>query len=298
MGKFGHCLGIRLEMNSPQARTRASYRYAQGLGLVAYRYEAWAGTKERPEVEIQASLKLAQVAGQTMNTAADLEKLRGKIAGGPVMVDDPEARKLFRRAYEQLYTWPTKFPGFQADFTLAQAGVHVKGTVTVSPELKMKVAADDKRAGQQVEAEISQFVAHLRDQPFETKFGAAALSFGEKDAGLGTRINVSGEGTMGTGYQVKEGTIHQISHSYGRVRFVVNHTDFLKSDDGRLLATSYRITYYSNETHQVVDDVEFKDEFAKVGDLWLPKKRVKTDTAKGQTTVVELELSNHRVIGK
>jgi len=120
MGQFHRCLKIRLEINSSDVRTKAVYYYARGLGLVAYQYEAWVKNKERPEVAIDAGLKLAQLVGQTISNASQLETLEAKVAAGSPRLDDPEARKMFRQAYGRLYYWPAKFPGFQAEFALRQ----------------------------------------------------------------------------------------------------------------------------------------------------------------------------------
>jgi hypothetical protein len=312
MGKFSRCLRIRVEMNSSNAKTKAAYSYAQGLGLIAYQYEAWGRNKDRSEVAIDASLKLAQLAGRTVTSASELESLKTKVASGSAGVDDPEARKMFRQAYERLYTWPAKFPGFQADFILDHgprttdhepssivhrpSSIVHQGTITVTPDLKMKVNSEDKPAGLEVETQMSQFIAHLKDKPFDSEFGAAILTFGDRDPVEGTRIEVSAPNTMGTSYRIKDGQLFKIGHSYGRVRFVVNHTDFVKTDDGRLIAASFRITYYSNETNQVVDEVDFQDEYTKVQGLWLPKKRVRTETAKGQTSTLVVEFTNHRIL--
>jgi hypothetical protein len=318
MGQFRQCLKIRLEMNGPDVRTKSVNYYAAGIGVVAYRYEVWVSGKERPELAIEAGLKLAELGGHTVTNVSQLEALKISVTGNAPRRDDPGARKMFRQAYERLYLWPAKFPGFQADFTFIEtqdlkpktqdqnppaASRHppsqdggIRGTITVLPDFKMNVSCENKPAGVQVQTEMSQFIAHLKDRPFDGEFGAAILSFGDRDPAQGTQINVSAEHTMGTSYRVRNGTISQIGQSYGRVRFVVNHTEYVKTDDGRLIPASYRITYHSNETDQMVGQADFQDECAKVENLWLPKKRVKTETVKGQTTTSVVEFSNHRIL--
>jgi hypothetical protein len=300
MGQFHDCVKIRLAMDSSQVKTRATYFYARGLGLVAYQYEAWAKNKDRAEVTIEAGLKLAQLAGHTLTSASQLENL--KSLSSPTRLDDAEARKLFQQTYQGLYFWPAKFPGFQASFTLrhgeekADESAGVPGIITVSPDLKMKVSGGEKQTRIQVETEMSQFITHLKDKPFENEFKDAVISFAERDPVQGAKIEVSAGQTMGTSYRIKDGEIHQIGHSYGRVRFLVNHTEFMKTDSGRLIPRRFSIMYYSNETNQLIAQVDFQDEYTIFENLWLPRRRVKTETTKQGTTTLVIEFTNHQIL--
>lgn len=325
MGQFQNCVKIRLTMDSSQVKTKAVYFYARGVGLVAYQYEAWVKNKDRAEITIEAGLKLAQVAGQTITSAAEAESLKRE---STPRIDDPDARKLFQQTYQGLYFWPAKFPGFQADWSLVrgpwslpwrQTGVvhgqdraaheknpgqrsrdgqgdNERGTITVSPDLKMKVSGGDKQTNTQVEAEMSQFITHLKDKPFDGEFKDAVITFAERDPVQGTKINVAAGSAMGTSYRIKDGEIHQIGHSYGRVRFLVNHTEFMKTDSGGLIPQRFSIMYYSNETNQLIAQVDFQDEYVKVENLWLPRRRVKTETTKQGTTTLVIEFTNHQIL--
>jgi len=302
MGQFSDCLKIHLAMDSPTVKTKAVYYYARGLGLVAYHYEAWVKNKDRAEMAIDAGLKLAQLSGQTITSASQLGTLKNMASIGSTRLDDPDARKLFRQSYAGLYFWPAKFSGFQADFTLRsgmesqEADRGRRGVIMVTPDLKMKVSGGDRQANIQVETEMSQFITHLKDKPFDSEYKDAIFTFGDRDPARGTRINVAASNTMGTSYRIQDGEIHQIGHSYGRVRFLVNHTEFMKTDDNRLIPTRFSIMYYSNETDQLLSQVDFQDEYIKVENLWLPKKRVKTETTKQGSTSLEVEFTNHRVL--
>ncbi len=302
MGQFKRCLKVHLEMKSTEARTKSVYYYAQGLGLVAYRYQAWSGMEEQSDVAIDARLKLGQLAGRSFTRAAELEEMAASMRAASPRVDEPDARKEFKHSYEQLYFWPAAFPGFQADFTLRRgldtpgSTPAAHGVITVTSDLKIKVSGVDKRTAQQIETEMSQFITHLKNRPFVDQYKDAVITFGDKNPEQGVEIEVSAENTMGTSYRIKEGQIHQIGHSYGRVRFLVNHTNFMKTDDGRLIPSSFRIRYYSNETNQLIDQIDFQDDYLKVGDIWLPAKRVKTETVKDQTSTLEVEFAGHQLL--
>ncbi|RMG49000.1 MAG: DUF3386 family protein, partial [Acidobacteria bacterium] len=221
MGRFDHCLKIRLEMDSANARSKATYYYARHVGLVAYQYKAWEKGQATPEVAVDARLKLTQVGGKTFTNVAQLNELEAELASGTTAFDDPEARKLFRQAYERLYFWPAKFPGFEARFTMKQesaADPHdlVEGSIVVSPGLKIKVHGANKEAAIEVESEMSQFITHLKNKPFDNEFGEAMFSVEDRSSPQGFRINVSAPNTMGTAYRIKDGKILQIAHSYGR----------------------------------------------------------------------------------
>ncbi|GEM_PF-4392531 len=302
MGRFDHCLKIRLEMDSANARSKAIYYYAQHVGLVAYQYTAWEKGQATPEVTVDARLKLTQVGGKTFTSVAQLSEWKAELASGMTTFDDPEARKLFRQAYERLYFWPAKFPGFEAHFTMKQESPAtdpddlVQGSIVVSPGLKIKVRGANKEAAIQIESEMSQFITHLKSKPFDSEFGEAMFSVEDRTSSQGIRITVSAPNTMGTAYRIKDGKILQIAHSYGRVRFVVSNTHFMDAGDGRLIATVFRITYYSNETGNEIGRIDFADEYVQVDGVWLPKRRMKTETSRGKTRKLVIEFSNHRVM--
>jgi hypothetical protein len=167
--------------------------------------------------------------------------------------------------------------------------------VVVTADYKVKVQSADKLATQTVENEIVQFITHLKNRPFALEFTDSTFSFGDRDPNLGTRIDVAGGSSRARSFRAKDGEITQIGHSFGRIRFLVNHTGYMKVNERTSIPTSFNITYYSNETDQVIDRLEFKDEYVQVGNLWLPRRRVKTETVKDTTTTMEIELTNHRV---
>lgn len=297
MGVFKNCLKVRLEMTSPTARTKAVYAYAKQMGLVAYSYQAWVGNRQQPELTIQSALKLAEVAGRSVSSVDQWEKALTEPTATASPIDDPEARKVFQQAYERFYRWPTSFTGFQADFMVKlREGDHgTTGSVIVTPDYKVKVQCADKQAAQMVEQEMVQVVTHLKPRPFASEFQNATFSFGDRDPNAGTRVDVTGGASRARSFRTKDGEITQIAHSFGRIRFLANHTSYLKTHERSLIPAAFSITYYSNETDQVISYIEFKDEYAQVGNLWLPRRRVKTETLKDKTTHLEIELTNHKV---
>lgn len=55
------------------------------------------------------------------------------------------ADKLFRNAYENRYTWDSKFPGYTAAVEVKQNNLVYKGRVRVNPNLSVEVTGiDDK----------------------------------------------------------------------------------------------------------------------------------------------------------
>jgi hypothetical protein len=166
----------------------------------------------------------------------------------------------------------------------------------VGSDLKVKVTTTDKKSAQLVEAEVSQFITHLKDRPFESQYKDAIITISDRDPEKGFKVDISSANTMGTSYRIKNGEIHQIGHSYGRVRFVVNHTTYSKTAEGRLIPTSFSILYYSNETDQLISQIDYKDTYTPVENVWLPVRRTKTETAKNVTSTLELEFTNQRLL--
>ncbi|MCS6806031.1 MAG: DUF3386 family protein [Acidobacteriota bacterium] len=300
MGVFKNCLKIRLEMSGPTGRTKAVYAYAKQMGLVASSYQAWIGNRQQPELTVQSALKLAEVAGRSVSSVEQWEKVLAAPIVAAAPADDPEARKVFQQAYERLYRWPASFAGFQADFLLKrrEGDQPMVGSVVVTPDYKVKVQCADKQAAQMVEHEMVQVVTHLKPRPFASEFQGATFTFGDRDPNLGARVDVTGGASRARSFRTKDGEITQIAHSFGRIRFLANHTSYMKTHERSLIPTAFSITYYSNETDQVISYTEFRDEYAQVGNFWLPRRRIKTETLKDKTTQLEIELTNHHVHNK
>jgi len=299
MGKFNDCLKVRWEMDDSAAAQKTTYYLARRVGIVAYQVEARNKKRGGLELQVDARLRLAQLHGRSFASVAELRQLALPNSEPAAMADDPRARAIFRQASENRYAWDRKFPGFEAQFKLVRdGGTPVDGTLRVDRQFTVSVSCPDPAARAAVHAEVSQFVIHRHQQPFDEAYGPGKATFGlsATDAAEGEEILVNDDEAMGSSYRIRDREIVRISRSYGRVRFVTNHVKNLKTDDGRYVASEYEITYFSNETGAVVSQTKFTDRYDKIGAYWLPLGRTKLESAKGKTSTLDLALSNLRYV--
>jgi len=299
MGRFPDCLKVKWEMDGSVAREKTTYYFAKGVGIVAYQVDVRNKKTDHDEVSVDARLSLAQLGGRMITRVEDLKLLDVSALTVAAAADNPKARALFRQASESRYVWDKKFPGFEADFTLHRPGeLPLSGTIRVDRQLSATVTCSDATARALVHAEVSQFLTHRRMLPFDEVYGPgkAVFSLGEEDPLKGVEVIVNDEEAMGTRYRIRGREIVEISRSYGRVRFVTNHVKNLITDEGRFIAVEYEITYYSNETGEIVGQTSFTERYEKVGAYWLPTGRTKRERAKDKTLTLELSLTNLRYL--
>lgn len=297
LGKFAACLKVTWTLDDETAYQKTTYFLAKGVGIVAYQIEVKAKKPAGFEFNVDARLRLAQLQGKTFSRSEDLQ-LFARAGVRNAEAENARARSLFRRAYEALYTWDKKFPGFEAAFTLKREedAPAITGAIRVNRQLQVEVQCADATARATVHAEVSQFVSYRQGKSFEEVYGAdkAKIGLGQSQ-GETVEIIVSNEESAGASFLLRDREIVRVTRSYGRVRFV-NQLKNLKLDDGRYIANAAELTYYSNESGAVAGQTRYDDHYEKVGGYWLPQGRKKTETTKGKTSTLELSLQNLRYL--
>lgn len=293
LGTFKDCLKIRLEMEAPEHVSDSYHYFAPGVGLVAYRYDLMTPDRRTHELEVDARLRLARLSGIRIASMADVQKLAraGTLSLGGR--DDPSARAALRRASDNRYTWDEKFPGFRGRFELKEEGTPpVEGRFEVDRELNVKVQAPTEAARAKVRSEISSFCNHRKHNPFDLVYAGASFKKGASLPDGGVEILAEGD-TMGTTYVVRNEEILSVGRSAGRLRYVADNRQQLRTEDGRYITVVYDLTYYSNEDQSAVSREEMEDSYAKVGPYWLPTGRRATRSERGKvTSSFELRLSH------
>lgn len=294
MGKFDDCLKVVWTMDDDTQHHETTYFLARGVGIVAY---ALAIKLQQPhpfEMSVNAALTLTQLQGRTFSNVADIASFASSKKSAP---ENSKARTLFRKAYENQYTWDKKFPGFEAEFSFTRdGGAPVSGSIRVNRQLQLEVLCADATVKAAVHAELSQFISYRQLRPFDDLYGAekAQIGFGENND-LISEIIVSDEESAGSSFLIRDREITRVSRSYGRVRFV-NQVKSLKTDDGRFLANEAELKFFSNETGAAVGQTVYQDSYEKRGNYWLPTARVKTETSKGKSQTARLVLDNLRYL--
>ncbi len=141
MGNFEDCLRVTIGMDGSTSRTKNTYFYGRGVGIVAYLYESMSKKDNRMTIALDGRLKEATIDRNKIATAAEGKALWEKLAAElAAAVDNPEARRVFREASENRYVWDDAFKGFQADYVMIKdGGPPITGKIKFDPNLNISV---------------------------------------------------------------------------------------------------------------------------------------------------------------
>jgi len=207
--------------------------------------------------------------------------------------DDPKARELLRRAFENTYRWTKEFKGFSADLTVVDNGKSFSGKVTVQTPQEVNLSLPDEALQTWAQGQIGMMAVHRGPRQFEESDGRYVLTLGEEDPNpLGQLLLIHGDG-LKSRYRIKNGQITQINRSMGPVRFTINVEDSLKTPTGKHLTTRYTV-YYFNPQDQTLKQVEsYTDQHAIIDTLYLPGKRRIIFSDGGEVKVKTMEFEGH-----
>jgi hypothetical protein len=248
------------------------------------------------EIRIDAQLRLARLSGIQISKTADLERLFKNVEETPEGADDAEARKLFKRAGENRYTWDEKFPGFQGDFEYIEEGqAPIGGSFLVDRALNVKIQAPNEAARALLRNEISAFISHRKYNPFDVIYADAVFVRGPSGAKGETEVQVQGD-TMGTAYTLWKDEIIRVARAYGRVRFLSNNLANIRTETGRYITVEYDLNYFSTEDQSSISTEKYSDSYSRIGNYWLPTGRKTEKSARGKsTTTILLKLTHLKI---
>jgi hypothetical protein len=215
--------------------------------------------------------------------------------------DDPKARELLRKAFENTARWQANFKGFTADLTINVNGKEVKGSVTVKGPRDLTVSLPGDDLQKWAENQIGMIAVHRGPRSFEESDGKYALTLGN-DGGhpLGQRLNINGDG-MHSFYRIKDNRITQINRKMGHpgmppFAFTINVEDSMVTKDNKFLTTRYTVYYYSPQDGKLTNVESFTDTHVRVDASDLPATRRIISYENGDVIVKSLTFSNHKML--
>lgn len=203
----------------------------------------------------------------------------------PNMTDTNQARDLFRAAYENRYTWDSKFPGYTADLELTQGEEVFTGQIRVNADLSVEISGiSDETVRESVYNQLRDIITHRKRASFETAHGKNSFTLGQTDPNGAIEILVQGD-AMGSNYKVRGQEICQVSRVMGPVAFTINTQESLETPDG-YLATQYHAIFRHAKTGELKGKRDFREIYEKMGDYYLPSCQtiVAIDAGSEQTT--------------
>lgn len=212
------------------------------------------------------------------------------------VIEKISARDLFRKAYENRYTWDGNFPGYTADITYKRNAETFSGKVHITPDLKGEITGiDDTAAKKAIEGQVWEITIHRIRRGFEDTHGNNTFSYGETDADGSIEILMGGK-AEGDRYKLHNNEVSMVHRNIHGTVVTIN--TFSSHDTGEgYLSHRYDSVYHDPKTGEQKGGVSnFEDEYEKVGDYSILSRRLISTEVKGETQSQEFIFSNIKLL--
>ncbi|XWK91044.1 MAG: DUF3386 domain-containing protein [Phormidium sp.] len=211
------------------------------------------------------------------------------------MTEQKSAKELFRSAYENRYTWDNQFPGFSADIELKQGDEVYTGKVRVNRDMSVEVSGiEDEQVKESIYTQMRDVITHRKRGNFEQAHGKNEFSLGETDTTGAMEILVKGD-AMGSNYKIRGTEICQVSRVMGRVAFTIDTHESVNTGEG-YIASRYDAIFRNPQTGEVTNELQFEDDFDKIGNYYIMTHQVVCSNEQGQKTTTEFKYSNVKLL--
>ncbi|MBH0193851.1 MAG: DUF3386 family protein [Nitrospira sp.] len=216
----------------------------------------------------------------------------------PTVADDPQARELLRRAFDNTARWPKGFTGFTADLTVNINGKETSGPVMVKGPREVSVQLGDADVQKWAQEQLGMIAVHRGPRSFEESDGKYTLTMEEDGHPMGTKLVIHGSNSF---YRLKDNRITQINRSMAHpgmtpFAFTINVEDSAVTQDQKHLTTKYTVYYYSPTDGKLNNVESFTDSHLRVGSSDLPATRRIISFENGAVTVKSLIFKNHKLM--
>lgn len=195
-----------------------------------------------------------------------------------------DLREVFRRAYENRYTWEPGFSGYKGRCIWQQDDQRVEGRFEIGADLKAKVEGiEDEQVLKAINSQLWEVAIHRVRRSFEQTHGENTFTAGDTDA-VGTEVLVGGKGE-GDRYRIKGDVVTMVHrHIHGTV--VTIFTTEVTDTGSGYLSHTYTSQYADPASGEARGGrSSFKDTFVALpGDgPWVLQERVIDTEAHGET---------------
>jgi hypothetical protein len=216
----------------------------------------------------------------------------------PTVADDPKARELLRRAFDNTARWQKDFHGFTADLTVNMNGKETRGPVIVKSPREVSVQLGDADVQKWAQEQLAMIAVHRGPRSFEESDGKYSLTMEEDGHPLGTKLVIHGSNSF---YRLKNDRITQINRTMAHpgmapFAFTINVEDSAVTQDGKNLTTRYTVYYYSPSDRKLSNVESFTDSHVRVGSSDLPATRRIISFEQGDVMVKHLAFTNHTLL--
>jgi hypothetical protein len=203
---------------------------------------------------------------------------------------DPAAEKLVKEAHDARVDWGSAFPGFTCKLVATVDGKQQNGRLTVGADHHVTVELPDGPVKDLATPQLESLIDHR----FATGSGPANVVFADdvKEHPLGRLVQWTGGNTR---YRILGDVITEVHRSTGKGKFVISVTEVTRNAEGRYLPRSFNVSYWDGEGNLRMNE-DYLEEYVRVGNLDLPRRRLLIRTAKGERMVAEIRFSDHEVL--
>jgi len=216
----------------------------------------------------------------------------------PTVADDPQARELLRRAFENTARWQKDFTGFTADLTVNINGKATSGPVIVKSPREVSVQLADADVQKWAQEQLGMIAVHRGPRSFEESDGKYVLTMEEDGHPMGTKLVIHGSNSF---YRLKDNRITQINRSMAHpgmapFAFTINVEESAMTQDQKHLTTKYTVYYYSPTDGKLNNVESFTDSHVRIGSSDLPATRRIISFENGTVIVKSLTFKNHKLL--
>ncbi len=203
---------------------------------------------------------------------------------------------LFRKAYQNRYTWNNQFPGYTAAIEFKQGKDKYNGYIRVDPDLRTVevTGINDEEASQTIKNQLLMLAVHRRQTLFETAHKNKTFKFvSAKSSGIKEIVEEGGKAPAR--YQIANNQIIQVSRLLGPHAVVVKTLDTKTTPEG-YIATQYQSTFHDAKTNQLIGSEISSDTYTKIGNYYLPVRQVIQHTEDGDKFEAEFNFTDIKLI--
>ncbi len=204
--------------------------------------------------------------------------------------EDPGATALLADARAARAVW-NRFPGFTADAKVNWDGKEVSAKIKVAADGKVTVEGiEDKTLESWTRRVLGSVIAHrLPSGSLQTPCAFADV---EENHPLGRLINVLND-EMHSSYRIRDRQIMVVNRVTPDGRFSIMMQHNQTTPEGKFLPTAFVVNYFDKEGNLIRSEANYHS-WKRLGEFDLPVL-TRVITAGKESTVREIELSNHRL---
>ena len=183
-------------------------------------------------------------------------------------------KEIFKKAYENRYTWKNDFHGYQGKCIFLTNNNIYKGDFILGKDFKPNIQKiEDEKVVKSIASQLFEVCIHSVKRKFESVHSENNFNL-LKNSESGIEMSVSGK-NQGDKYRVKNNCINMVYRKIHGIIIEIFVEEFLDTGIGSLSKkySSQQINPDTLETNS--EKLEYEDEFANVGkdDYWILKSR-------------------------